>query len=218
MKIGIAIPAYNEAETIGVLVKRIKSLGYEVLVIDDCSNDQTGKIAQDCGAAIIRHDENFGKGKSLQDGFEYFKARDFDAVITMDSDGQHNPEFIPRFAEKAESSDAGLVLGNRMQDPKDMPSLRIGTNRFMSWLISRVTGQRIPDTQCGYRLIKTEVLKNIELTTSNFEIESEVIIKAAKAGFKIESMPITSVYGKEKSRINPFIDTFRFFGMLLRLR
>ncbi|MBN2831352.1 MAG: hypothetical protein JXL82_03635 [Candidatus Omnitrophica bacterium] len=88
----------------------------------------------------------------------------------------------------------------------------------MSWLISFITRQNISDTQCGFRLIKAEVLKRIELKTSKFETESEILIKASRMGFKIKSLPIRSVYGKEKSQIKPFIDTFRFIKLISRGR
>jgi len=97
-----------------------------------------------------------------------------------------------------------------------MPTLRIITNKFMSWVISLISKQKIPDTQCGFRLIKAEVLKRVELKTSKFETESEILIKASRMGFKIKSLSIKSVYGKEKSQINPFIDTFRFIKLISR--
>lgn len=88
----------------------------------------------------------------------------------------------------------------------------------MSWLISRIANQKIHDTQCGYRLIKAEVLKKIKIETANFEAESEILIKASEAGFKIRSVPVETVYAQEKSQINPFIDTFRFLKFIIRKR
>ena len=96
-----------------------------------------------------------------------------------------------------------------------MPLVRVATNRFMSYLLSKLSGQRIPDTQCGFRLIRISVLKSITLKSSNFDIDSEIILKAAKAGYRVESVPIKAVYRDEKSRINPFIDTLRFLKLLL---
>jgi len=103
-----------------------------------------------------------------------------------------------------------------MDKPKDMPFVRIWTNKFMSWFISSMVKQKIPDTQCGYRLIKKDVLSKINLVSYNFEIESEILIKAARLGFKIESVPIKSVYAGEKSRINPVVDTIRFFKFAIK--
>jgi len=213
MKICVIIPAYNEAKTIGGLITEIKRLGHEALVVDDGSTDDTAVLAEEAGAVLIKQGSNLGKGICLKDGFEYAKQRGFEAVIAMDADGQHSPDDIPKFIEKSQGSQASMVIGNRMENTRNMPLLRVLTNRFMSWLLSKKCGQKVPDTQCGFRLIKKEVLEAVTITTSHFEIESEMILKAAKQGFKIESIAIKSVYGREHSKINPFIDTIRFTRM-----
>ncbi len=215
MKTCILIPAFNEEPNIGEVVKKAKIFGYEVIVIDDGSSDNTGEVSKAQGALIIKHERNLGKGRSLQDGFKYALMHGFEVVITMDGDGQHRPESIPNFIEKAKSSDAGLIIGNRMKNTKEMPLIRVLTNRFMSWLISKKVHQKVPDTQCGYRLIRRKIIEEVSLNSSNFEIESEVIIKAARLGVKIESIPIMSVYATENSQINPIVDTIRFIKMML---
>ena len=216
MKICIVIPTYNEANTIADLVRNIRQQGLDVLVIDDGSCDDTSKIAQDNGAAVLRNVNNEGKGASLIKGFRYALTKDFDAVITMDGDGQHLPEEIPYFIRLATYSDSGIFIGNRMSKRRNMPFVRVLTNKFMSWLISYAAKQNIPDTQCGFRLIKKYVLEKIKLQTSKYETESEIIIRASRLGFKIESVPIKSVYKGEKSQINPFIDTLRFIRFVTR--
>jgi len=209
----IIIPAYNETRTIGGLVAKIKERGLAILVIDDGSTDDTAAVAETAGAILIKQKDNLGKGVCLKDGFEYAKTHWFEAVITMDGDGQHSPEDIPKFIEKTQSSQADIIIGNRMGNTRDMPLLRVLTNKFMSWLLSKKCGQKVPDTQCGFRLIKTSVLNAIKIDTAHFEIESEMILKAARQGFRLESIPIKSVYGLEQSKINPFIDTIRFTRM-----
>ncbi len=216
MKTCVVIPTYNESRTIGGLVNKIRQQNLEVLVVDDGSQDNTLQIAQDNGAKVLRNPGNMGKGVSLIKGFHYSLAHDFDAVITMDGDGQHRCEDIPYFIRLAKYSASSMFIGNRMFQTQNMPAIRILTNKFMSWLVSRVAGQEIPDTQCGFRLIKKDVLKKIRLQSSKFEIESEIIIKAAALGFKIETVPIKTIYNKEKSRINPLIDTLRFFHFIIR--
>ena len=111
---------------------------------------------------------------------------------------------------------AYIVIGNRMSDTAIMPIARKLTNKFMSYLISRMCGHDIPDTQCGFRLIKRRVLESVSLNSSNYEIESELLLKAAKNGFKIESVPVKTIYEDEESRINPFVDTIRFIAFLVR--
>lgn len=216
MKICVIIPTYNEEKTIGGLIKEIMAQGLSVVIVDDGSKDTTPAIARDSGAVLLRNEINEGKGASLIKGFGYALKEDFDAVITMDGDGQHLPEEIPYFARLAEYSESGILIGNRMSRVKNMPYIRVITNRLMSWAISCATGQAIPDSQCGFRLIKRNVLKRIGLRTSKYETESEIIIKAARLGFKIESVPIKTIYGGEKSQINPLVDTFRFIRFITR--
>jgi len=210
MKTCVIIPTYNEAKAIGNIVSRVRQQGLEAVVIDDGSADDTAGIARENGAVVLRNAVNEGKGASLIKGFTYALSRGFDAVVTMDGDGQHLPEEIPDFINSAESSKSGVFIGNRMSSTRNMPYIRVFTNRLMSWLISFTAGANIPDSQCGFRLIKKEVLDKIVLKTTKYETESEIIIQSARLGFNIESIPIKSVYEGEKSQINPFIDTLRF--------
>ena len=216
MKICVVIPTYNEAKAIANIVRKIRQQELEVAVIDDGSQDNTSRIASDNGAIVLRNENNEGKGASLIRGFHYALGRDFDAVITMDGDGQHLTEEIPYFIRLAKYSDGGIFIGNRMFKIKYMPFARVFTNKFMSRLISFVAGQSIPDTQCGFRLIKKEVLEKINLKTSKYETESEIIIQASRLGFKIESVPIKTIYNGEKSQINPVIDALRFIKFMAR--
>ena len=214
MKICIVIPTYNEAKAIAGIIRRIRQQELEVVVVDDGSQDNTSEIAKDNGAIVLRNLINEGKGASLAKGFCYALSRDFEAVITMDGDGQHLPEEIPYFVRLATYSNSGILIGNRMLKRKNMPYVRLFTNKFMSWLISLAAGQSVPDTQCGFRLIKRQVLERIDLKTSKYETESEIIIQASRLGFKIESIPVKSIYEGEKSQINPVVDTLRFIRFI----
>ncbi|MDD5422683.1 MAG: glycosyltransferase family 2 protein [Candidatus Omnitrophota bacterium] len=213
----VLIPSYNEARSIGGIVRELKEKGLDVFVVDDGSTDNTASIAESQGAIVVKHKVNKGKGASLQEGFKHILKKNFDAVMIMDGDGQHKVSDIDGFLSKMEETGADVIIGNRMMDISSMPLIRIHTNRFMSNLISIICGQKIPDSQCGFRLIKREVLDKIRLTSSNYEIESELIIEAAKKGFKVESVPIMTVYEDEKSKINPVIDTLRFLFFLIKL-
>ena len=216
MKIAVVIPAHNEEAAIGPLVEAVRALGHDCIVIDDGSQDGSGDMAREQGAVVIRNEEKKGKGKSLQRGFEYVMKQDFDCVLVMDGDGQHDVEDVDQFIQKAREHSPCVVTGSRMQNHKGMPLLRLCTNRFMSLLISAVCRQNIPDTQCGFRLISLDVLKELRLTSSDFEIETEVLIKASKKGFKIFSVPIKTIYRNELSKINPLKDTIRFFKYLIK--
>ncbi|MDD4900222.1 MAG: glycosyltransferase family 2 protein [Candidatus Omnitrophica bacterium] len=216
MRACVIIPTYNESKAIAEVVRKSRHYGLEVVVIDDGSADNTAKIAREAGATVLENQNNQGKGASLIKGFDYALKTGFDYIITMDGDGQHLPEDIPFFLRLANSSDKGIFVGNRMSKVGNMPLVRVITNKFMSWLISLVIGQRVADTQCGFRLIKKEVLQKIKLTTTKYEIESELLIEAARQGFKIESVPVETVYAGEKSQINPFVDTLRFIKFITK--
>lgn len=215
MKTCVIIPTYNEAKAIGGLIKQILAQDLNVLVVDDGSKDNTSKIAQEQGAVVLRNAHNQGKGASLIRGFQYALNNNFDALICMDGDGQHITSDIPFFLRLAKYSDSAIFIGNRMSKPKSMPWVRLLTNKFMSWLISKIAKQKIPDTQCGFRLIKKEALNLIKLATHKYETESEILIKASRLGFKIESVPISAIYADEKSQINPFLDTLRFMRYIV---
>jgi len=187
----------------------------DVLVIDDGSTDNTSSRATDAGALVLRNNKNEGKGASLIKGFSYAYEKGYDAIMTMDGDGQHLPQDIPIFI-KAYQSGESIVIGNRMHQKEKMPLSRFLTNKFMSWLISLITGQNIPDSQCGFRLIRKDLLKKTTLKANKYEIESEILLLAAKLGYKIVSVPVTTVYNGAKSRINPLVDTFRFVGFIAR--
>lgn len=212
----VIIPAYNEEKNIARLVSSARSLGFPVLVVDDGSSDLTAAAAKGSGAEVLLTATNQGKGSALRRGFSWFLDKNYTAAIVMDSDGQHDPKELESFLKALNQDGCQVVVGNRFDDPKGMPRLRRVTNRFMSWIISTVTKQNIPDSQCGYRAIRRGVLQKISLKTSYFEIESEILLEAARHGFKIISIPTRCVYQGEKSRINPVRDTARFFRFLFK--
>lgn len=216
MKTCVVIPAYNEARGIPWLIDQIRQQGMEAVIVDDGSTDDTSSAASRKGAMVLQNPVNKGKGASLIRGFTYALENNFDAVITMDGDGQHDPAEIPFFMRLAQYSDSGLIIGNRMYGKNGMPPLRFLTNRMMSWFISALAKQHIPDTQCGFRLIKKEVLQKLKLTTHNYETESEMILKSSRLGYRIDSVPIKSSYRSERSRINPIVDTMRFIQFITR--
>ncbi len=215
MRTCVIIPTYNESKAIAGLINQLHKLGLKAIIIDDGSSDDTVKIALEAGAEVLCNKSNTGKGASLIKGYAFAVSQGFDAVISMDGDGQHSADDIKVFIQKAESSNCGVIIGNRMAMTKGMPVLRIATNRFMSKIISAVAKQRIPDTQCGFRLVKKEVLQKMNLSTSKYETESEILIKAARLGFKIESVPVKTIYSGQKSQINPFVDTLRFLRFMV---
>jgi len=211
----VIIPAYNEARAIGGVVRGVAAAGFRALVIDDGSSDDTQKEALDNGAMVVRNKKNSGKGLSVREGAGYVLDKtNYEWMIFMDGDGQHHPEDIPNLISATAGNDADIVIGNRMAETKTMPSVRYWTNRFMSWVLSRMCGQCIPDSQCGFRLIGVAAFKKMELMTDKYDIESEVLIEAAKNHLKIVSVPVRTIYGNEVSAINPVRDTIKFLRLI----
>lgn len=216
MRICIVIPAYNEEKDITAVVRGLKAHNLDIVVIDDGSRDQTAVLAEKAGAVVLRHRKNEGKGRGLKTGFDYCLSRNYDALITCDGDGQHAAEEVDKFVEKFKNSDAAIVIGNRMHNPQGMPLIRYLTNVFTSKVISLVTGSKIEDSQCGFRLIKVELLKKLLLSTNKYDLESEILLQAARLGYKIESVPISSIYSGQASQIHPIIDTYRFLRLIIK--
>jgi glycosyltransferase involved in cell wall biosynthesis len=216
MRFCVIIPTYNESRAIADLINQIIKLGLEVVIVDDGSADDTAKIALASGAKVLVNRENIGKGAALIKGYNYALQHGFDAVISMDGDGQHACDDLPAFIQKAQNSTAPLIVGNRMGKTGQMPFVRVVTNFLMSKFISLLVKQHIPDSQCGFRLIKKELLSKLDLSTSKYETETEVLIKAAGWGAKIESIPVKTIYSGQKSQINPLMDTFRFLRFVIR--
>lgn len=212
------IPAYQAETTIAPLVKEVVALGLPTIVVDDASVDRTAEIARLAGATVIRRQSNGGKGTALRQGFREVLEKGYRWCLTMDADGQHLPAEIHRFLEAALRDQADLIVGNRMGNPLGMPFKRRLTNRLMSWLLSRLAGRIIPDTQCGFRLVSRRVLEKVPLTSERFEIDSELLVKAARSRFRILSVPVSCVYRRESSFVRPIKDTIRFFRFLACLR
>lgn len=214
----VVVPAYREAGRIGTVVRQILAAIPHCVVIDDGSPDKTADEAQAAGAVVIRHERNRGKGMALNTGFAYAREQGYEVVITMDGDGQHSPEDLPRFLEAYKRTGIPVLIGNRMAHTEDMPFIRRLTNRYMSWLLSRQMHQFIPDTQCGFRLFRCDVIPILAPRAERFAAESEILLSLADRGVRMDSVPVATIYRDERSKINPFIDTFRFYHMLWRHR
>jgi len=213
------IPAYHDEKHIGDIVRRTGQQLDHVLVIDDGSNDGTAQRARDAGAEVIVHNQNRGKGEAIKTGLRHCLARNVTWVILLDSDGQHLPEEIERFLSAAASATrAAFFIGNRMNDVARMPFVRRLVNRYMSRRISRVCRQKIPDTQCGFRMLDRQLIPELLGGGHRFDYDTEVLIIASRKGYRIESVPITTVYSDQVSKIHPVRDAIRFFKLMWRYK
>lgn len=219
-RFGAVIPALNAGRYLERVLEDVKRFipPENIVVVDDGSTDDTVSAARRSGVKVISHPENRGKGEALKTGCSHLAFSDeIDAVFTLDADGQHAPEEIPAFiAVYEEEGPWIIVIGSRMGSAEGMPFIRKLTNRFTSAVISARAGIRIDDSQSGYRLIDSGILREVELVTSRYETESEILIKAAKIRAKIASVPIRTIYADEQSTIHPLRDTIRFFMLVFR--
>jgi glycosyltransferase involved in cell wall biosynthesis len=214
----VLIPAYNAGSTISELIEKTSEFvdKSDILVIDDGSEDQTFALAQKAGAVVLKHETNKGKGEALKTGFKYAQKKNYDVLFTIDADLQHDPSSIRDFLQKANENFSGIIIGTREIDLKKMPLARWLTNNLTSAILSILSGQRVRDSQSGYRLISTQVLKRLKLKAKKYDLESEILVKAGRSGFKIDSVPIRTIYRGSKSFINPFVDTGRFIRIMWR--
>jgi glycosyltransferase involved in cell wall biosynthesis len=217
-RVCVVVPAYKEQGRIGPVVRRCLEFCPDVVVVDDGSGDGSAGEAREAGAVVLVHEVNRGKGAALDTGFRHARERGYEAVITLDADGQHDPAEIPKFLEVYRREGTPVLIGSRMSDVRAMPFIRLCTNRFMSWLLSRYLGQRVPDTQSGYRLYRCDALEGFVAGAARYAAESEVLLFLADRGCRIGAVPIRTIYGDEKSKIHPVRDTVRFFSMLRRYR
>ena len=223
------IPAYQDEKHIGDIACRTREQLDHVLVVDDGSTDETGLRAREAGAEVIVHAQNRGKGEAIKTGLTHWLGvpdpsragsdSEIKWVILLDSDGQHLPEEINRFLLAASSAVRPcFFIGNRMKDVARMPLVRRIVNRYMSDQISRVCGQIIPDTQCGYRMLHRELVPHMLGGGHRFDYDTEALIIASRKGYRIESVPITTVYTDQVSKIHPVRDSLRFFKLMRRYK
>jgi len=216
--VAVLIPAFKASGTIEQVIRGVERFvsRQDIIVIDDGSGDSTGQLARATGSVVLNHRRNLGKGAALQTGFRHALAAGYEGVMIIDADGQHDPAFIPHFLERASQGNADILIGSRTAQAGQMPPVRILTNRITSAIVSALAGQRIADSQSGYRFIRAEVLKNLRLRTSRYDTESEMLIQAGRKGFRIGALPISCIYRDEKSAIKPLQDTLRFIRLVLR--
>lgn len=180
----------------------------DVLVVDDGSRDGTAAAAKDAGAECLSWPLGRGKGAALQAGLQWLWERGYTHAVTLDGDGQHASDDIPILMECAHRTEADLVVGQRRFDA--MPAVRRTINALMSACLSRLAGMDLPDSQCGFRLVNLERVAEVAFRTRHFEFESELLLAFARAGWRIEFVPIQTIYRQERSKIRPLADTWRW--------
>jgi glycosyltransferase involved in cell wall biosynthesis len=180
----------------------------DVVVVDDGSSDDTAARASAAGAEVLRHEQNRGKGQAIRTGLGHVLARPFSHVLLMDGDLQHRPDDVARLLDAARATGADLIVGERIFDKSRMPRSRYYTNTIGSRALSSFIGSPIKDSQSGFRLIRCDALRGLKLTSTGYEIETEMLIKLSRRGIRMASVPVTLSYGA-KSKLRPVRDTTR---------
>lgn len=212
----VLIPAFNEVKHIVDVIKKAKQF-LPVIVVDDGSKDETASVSIKAGAVVYKQVPNQGKGAALQRGFHEAVKSGYDFLITMDADGQHDPEELPLFLKSFEETRADLIIGYR--DFSQMPLVRKIANSSGGIAFSWAVGQKIRDNQSGYRLISKRLLQEVlRSEETGFEYEVEVIVKCIQSGYTLGWVPIKTIYADESSHIKPIPHLVNFMRIVLQTK
>lgn len=218
-KFAVVIPAYNEAATIREIAAAALSYVADVIVVDDGSSDDTVRAVEGLSLTYLRNPANEGKAASLWRGMQCALAHDCSAVVTLDGDGQHRPEDIPRVIAAYRLHESQIVIGARTRDRNAAPWLRRFANRSADFWISWAAGQWITDTQSGFRVYPAALLRVLQARhnrTHSFVFESEALIEAAHRGYHVAFVPIGTIYqtNARPSHFRPVVDVARIMRMV----
>jgi glycosyltransferase involved in cell wall biosynthesis len=214
-QLSIVVPAYNEEHTVGDVISRLKktllrnNLTSEIVVVDDCSRDGTVEVSRSQKAKVYSLKRHMGKGYALRAGFSKAKG---EIIVTIDSDGSNRPEELPLLLTPILQDKADLVIGSRFSGKKPTSGKRFNAAgvRIFNLIIRTLTGAEVSDSQSGYRAMKSAVLDNLSLKSGEYEIESEMLVKIARRGFRVREVPVSfeqRTYGV--STLDPLLDGFK---------
>lgn len=214
----ILIPAYNAGKTIEGVVRESLESGYPLLVVNDGSTDETAETLERLRVNVISYRENRGKGAALKSGFTWALTHGFEGVITLDADGQHDPQAIPLLARKVKESGFDILLASRFSQFSEMAGLRAVWNRFGVWCMRKRTGFEISDSQSGFRFYSSRLLRGVTLVSEGYDLEMEVLMKGWRNGYTIGSIPVAArvADGRATSHYRPVRDTWNICMTFLK--
>lgn len=215
-----AIPAYQAGPSVGAVVRACREHLAEVVVVDDGSTDDTARAAAEAGARVVRHGANRGKGRALRTAFEDLFGRGFVHVATVDADGQHLPEELPRLFDCAESTGADLVIGTRAALFPRMHPVRRASNTLSSVLIAAAAGAPLSDVQSGFRVYARDLVAAVGFPEPGFEAESAIVVRAVRSGFRVREVPVRLGFadGRTTSHYRALADSLRIAVAVTRAR
>lgn len=215
MKIFIVIPAYNEEKRINLVLQDLKKTGMPIIVVDDGSTDKTFEIAEKCGAQVLRHKVNLGKGAALKTGCDAAFLLGAEAIVMMDSDGQHKVEDLPKFIQALESGDYDIVFGTRNYS-MGVPLVRYAGNKMASLLVSFLFGIYVSDLLCGYRAFTKKAYAGLGWQSTGYGVETEMVARTGKTGLRCCEVPVETIYYDKFKGVtildatNILLDVFRW--------
>jgi glycosyltransferase involved in cell wall biosynthesis len=208
MRVVAIIPAFNEEPTIAAVVRGLRDDVDHVLVVDDGSTDGTAAGARAAGAEVVEHGRNRGKGEAVRTALGVVAPRGFTHALMLDGDMQHLPSEAAALLRAAQSG-ADVVLGERQLQRAAVPAARYHANRWGSRVLSWFVGSRFHDTQCGFRVVRLDALRGLDLKAKGYDIETEMLVKLSRRGASITTVPVTAVYAGQPSKLRPVRDTTR---------
>ncbi|MBR0471764.1 MAG: glycosyltransferase family 2 protein [Methanosphaera sp.] len=216
-KVAVLLPAYNEEVAIASMILLSERYADEVIVIDDGSTDRTAEVSEIAGATVLRHKINQGKGVALKTGFAY--AKDYDIIVTIDADGQHNPSEIPLLIKPIEDDEADLVNGSRYLNGQDTstPKYRRVGQTVLDTATNIASGVKLTDSQSGFRAFSSKCFKYFNFDPEGFGIESDMLIEASENNLRILEVEITVRYDVNTTRANPVIQGLSVLLRVLEL-
>ena len=220
----VVAPTYDNARTLETIVRKITQLGLHVLVVNDGSTDDTAavleRLAERDGVTAITHERNRGKAAALMSGFAAAQDAGYTHAVTIDTDGQLDPDQIPALLEIARREPDAFVIGTRDIDAVDYPTRSRLGRRASNLLVKLESGLSVSDSQCGFRVYPLAMMRELNCRTGRYGFETDVLTRAAWAGRDVREMPVSCSYlphGQRVSHFRPWIDSFRAVGMHARL-
>jgi len=218
LRVAAVIAAFNEESHIREVVVGTLPYVATVVVVDDGSTDGTGATAAKAGATVVTHPVNRGKGVAVRSGLAAIRAGGYTHVLLLDGDLQHRPADVPQLIAEATASGADVVVGARSFDREQMPRSRYYSNVIGSWALGTLIGTPVRDTQSGFRVIRLSALNGIPLTSTGYEIETEMLIRLARKGATVREVPVALAYDGAPSKLRPVRDTTRTCFLALYYR